>query len=1496
MAGAKRNWIHSLVLGSLCLSAHTATLAQSGQDQSGPAQSPPQHSVKIQSSQSGSLAGRLTDLHSAPLAGVALVLRNQVTGAEIRTSTSKNGVFRFRSLDAASYTLDADATKLGHGRLEGIVITGGIEARVQAAMSFDPVPPPLLQASVPPQILEPPVAIATMPRTAIPHAATPRLAVAGPAAPQTTPSSLTSVPALLFATSATATAPIPPLTLPPPALNTTSPQLIASVNEKPLSLLPLKISTGEIASNPSAPLAPHTQTPPQLALRFEAPTQTPPKFITQPTESTQIAPPVAAPRVIAPPAAAPPVTFPPGTPITTPASPTVAASPFEPAAPSTIQPAQPLPIAPPLRPALETQSTATLLALSITPQRPFQLKVAATPVFAAAATLPVSIVKAALLNPELLNPPPVAATIAAAQPPDPVTPAVATTIPAVELQALPASGRRWQEFLLDTPTAGASADGSQSSFRGSQQSAGIAVDGANIGVAFGVFAGDGLRASGADSDPQSSTMQSGRQGWAGARGLGVSEAAIREVTTVAGNVEADAMRSAGGRTTIRTESGSNAFHGQGFLFDRQNTWGARNPYTQWVTETAPANLTFNPSGSVPVFTPEPYTPPDHNTVWGLGAGSSIRRDKLFWFAALDSYHRNDPGLAMVKHPLDLCGNLNANGQCTYPAGFFETPTDCQLEVLSARLGVAGGQSPDCVSGLVQGLTAYSTMLETLSDLLGPAPRTAEQWVGFGRIDWQAAERHHFTFEGIGGDWNAPGGGLTRVSENYGSHSFGSNEAAQQWLLARGEAYLTPNLLAVTQGSAEQAVLTAKPDAPSAFEQTFLAANAYGQLPQIVVDSRYGLTIGNPARFGQGDYPDEHLVRGQEMLDWVHNKLLVRAGFELDHNADAISQLRNQTGTYVYSKVEDFISDALVFQQFGLQNPNNDAVQHSCGATDKALGSQPCYSHFSQTIGPTNWNLSTNDWAGYGTAQWQPNRLAVFSIGLRWEREQMPPPLATLANSDLPQAGKMPDLGNNWGPRVSLTIGSARSRWPVLRLGYGIYYGLVANATTEAALTQTGSLNGDLSYFFRPADGNSFIDGASSAPPFPYVLAGPPSSVVKPGAVEFATNFRNPEVHQAVAAIEQPLPGGIELTAGMMLSLGRRLPVFIDSNLATNLASPANPQSQQPQTITYNVCDETPSTPPGSSNTNGKCGNLGLGPIKAAQITVPFYASTASTGVAGWVNPNYQQVNSMESKANSTYEAAMVKLTRYGRRGLNFRANYTYAHAMDWNPDGSPLDPVDTDNDFSQEYGTSNLDVRHSAAAMVAYAAPWKLRDFAGPIVNGWMISGIGQFHSGLPYTMRTSGSLPEEFTSSGAAIVGLGPGINGSGGDNRVYGLGSDGLSYNVGRNTFRYPNAWKADLRLSKRFDLGEKRQLEILAESFNLFNHQNVTKIETTGYIIEPGSPARVLGGSATLPTLNFLTGLKTNSKTGLPTPAFGQPLNINGTDFYRERQIQIGLRMRF
>ncbi len=209
MPQARQNWISWLLLGVLSMSGRTVVSAQSDQ-----VDSPSQRLTQVQTPQSGSLAGRLTNLHSAPLAGVSVVLRNRATGAESRTTTAKNGAFRFASLDAGEYTLEADAAQLGHGRLEEILVTGGIESRVQAAMNFEPAPPALLEASAPPpQIVEIPVAASAMATVPIVPPPTPPLAP-----------SLASTPA-------TATSNIPPAA-PRTALVRSSPQLIASVPER----------------------------------------------------------------------------------------------------------------------------------------------------------------------------------------------------------------------------------------------------------------------------------------------------------------------------------------------------------------------------------------------------------------------------------------------------------------------------------------------------------------------------------------------------------------------------------------------------------------------------------------------------------------------------------------------------------------------------------------------------------------------------------------------------------------------------------------------------------------------------------------------------------------------------------------------------------------------------------------------------------------------------------------------------------------------------------------------------------------------------------------------------------------------------------------------------------------------------------------------------------------------------------------------------------------
>jgi len=1017
---------------------------------------------------------------------------------------------------------------------------------------------------------------------------------------------------------------------------------------------------------------------------------------------------------------------------------------------------------------------------------------------------------------------------------DPVSAAVTTLISNEELSAIPVATRSWQEFAAITPAASPATQGISSGGQiGSQahdvaepQPETLSMDAADhyqtASSIDGIETTPAFRTEGARSSRQTESA---------------GESAVLTMQARTANAPADQGRSPGSAINLTTAHGSNGLHGQVFYMNKQSLWDAQNPFTQWIRQTAPSS-----GVETAQFTAEPYTPANTRQTFGLGIGSQLKRDKLFWFAALDGLLTNDPAVATVRHPTD----------------FFTQPTLDDLTMFAARLGLPGPAI------LENAATNYSGWLNQMAGLLGPVSRTANQWQGFSRIDWQT-ERQHLSAEANAAHENAPAGALTRSSETYASHSFGNSDATDTWALAKLDSFLTPNLLNALGALYRRSLQSETPQTPSTFEAPLLAA-AGPELPEIVADSRDGFILGKPARLGRSSNPDERAFVAQDTLSWVRGAHLLKAGVSFDHLSDAVGTLVNQTGTYSYPSVLNFLSDMASYQQYGITAINNPEIDANCDSTGRVYtisggglggrGNLPCYAWYSQRIGPSVWHVSTNDLAAFATEQWQPRPNLTLSAGIRVESEQLPPTIAAVDNPGLPATQKLPANSLNWGPRFGLAYSPWKST--VLRLGAGLYYGRIDNDVILAALTQTGSPSGDLNYFFKPTD--------PGAPPFPSVFPEPPATVITPGAVSFASRFRPQQVDQAIFSLEQQLPNHWLLTANAMTSLGRRLPISIDTNIAPALTS-----TGAPQTITYAVVDPSQ-----------------LGPIKVPQLTVPFYTSRPNTG--------YQQLASIEDRANSTYEAALIKIVRYGGHGLNFRAHYLYAHAADWNPNESGqvagndiLDP----QDFGLEYGISNLDIRHSAAATVLYEPQWKLRSWAGQLANNWSVAAVGQYRSGLPFTMRTGGYIPSYYstgiTGDHALVESIATGLNGSGGDNRVYGLGSDNRSYEIARNTYRYPATWTADTRLGKRFYFHNHRELELLAESFNLFNHQNVTLLETTGYILDRGSP------SGDLPTMNFLTGL---TKAGLPStlPEFGKPLDVNATNFYRPREIQLGLRARF
>jgi hypothetical protein len=1011
---------------------------------------------------------------------------------------------------------------------------------------------------------------------------------------------------------------------------------------------------------------------------------------------------------------------------------------------------------------------------------------------------------------------------------DPIAPAVTTMIDREELDVVPVISRDWSSFLGATPASGSTGQGEHGGGQigeqaGGQGDAGDSGLDAGDSVALkGNVAQAAISIDGMDTTPAFHRVGTG----ADVAGESLGESAVTSLEARSEVTPADRSNSTGGAVNLTSAHGGEGLHGQAFYFNRDNFWAAQNPYTQWVRQTAAATGT-----DIAQFDAEPYSPANGRQTFGIGVGSQIRRNKLFWFAALDGLRTNNGAVATVRHPEE----------------FFARPSDPELTVLAARLDVGG---PDVIE---QAVADYSAGLGHLAGLLGPVARTSSQWKGFGRIDWQMTERQHLSIEGDAAKLDAPGGSVARASETYGSHSFGNSKAEENWGQVRLESFLTANLLNAVGVDYRRHVQGNTAEAPSDFEKP-LIANAWGQLPEIIAGSRNGFILGKPARLGGSRYPDERSFVAQETLSWVRGAHLLKVGGSFDHVSDYVNTLVNQTGTYSYADVLNFVSDEASFNKYGLTGVGSPLTgQHNCDATGRisrlaggqltGLGYLPCYAWYSQRIGPSDWHLSTNDFAGFFTEQWQPLHNLTLSAGMRAQAEQLPPPIATVTNIELPATEKLPPLAWNYGPRFGLAWSPLNRT--VLRMGAGLYYGRIDNSVTLAALTQTGSVFGDLNFFFKPND-----DGA---PPFPYVFSSEPTTVVTPGAVSFASNFKQQEIEQAVVSLEQGLPSHWLISVSAMASLGRRLPISIDTNLERAVSA-----TGEPATITYSVVDA-----------------IGAGPIKTPKLTVPLFSDR--------LNMNYQQLDSIESRANSTYDAAMVRLIRYGSRGFSLHAHYLYAHATDWNPNESGQVSVDNaldPTDFEEEYGTSNLDIRHSGGATLLYQTPWKMRGAAGYLGNAWSIAAVGQYRSGLPFTMRTGGYIPGYYNSAHELTDGVGPGMNGSGGDNRIYG---------IGRNTYRYPGSYTGDARLGKRFYLPNHRELELLAESFNLFNHQNVTLLETTGYTINRGSTS---GGP---PTLNFLTGL---TKAGLPStvPEFGKPLDVNATNFYRPREFQVGVRARF
>lgn len=816
----------------------------------------------------------------------------------------------------------------------------------------------------------------------------------------------------------------------------------------------------------------------------------------------------------------------------------------------------------------------------------------------------------------------------------------------------------------------------------------------------------------------------------------------------------------------------------------------------------------------------PYRPLDTRKQWGIAAGGPIRRDKLFWFFAYDQSQRDFPGVARANEPQT----------------FFAAPSAQTVETLAGRIG----ESPSAA------LTSYNNVLNQLSGLLGNVPRTARQTILFPKLDWQPNNRHHIGLQYNRMRRTAVNGVATQASDTYGIGSFGNGRSDVDAAIGRWEFFLTPNMLSDARYAYSRDRQAQLGSTPTAFEQQ-LAQNSLGLPPQVAVDRSSGFTFGTRSSLDKAAYPDETRQQFVDAITWIRGKHAIKLGFDYNYVTDVIEGMNNGAGAYSYSSVLNFVSDLL-------------APSH-CDGTTTGVGKDPCYSYYEQTIGPASWKFETADYAAFLSDEWKITRRFTLSLGVRYEFQDLPKGNKLVANPDIPQAGVMPNDRNNFGPRAGFAWDIFGSGHTVLRAGYGIYYGRISNATVYSALTSTGAAIAQRNYYFRPLD--------TGAPPFPYVFSSNPVLTSTPDVIYFDKRFQNPQIEQAEVSLEQSLGHKTSITLTYMGSFGRELPNFIDTNIDLTSLGLLNYTIDDPQH---------------------------LGPLHGSTYASKFFYQR--------INPQYNSITDITSETNSSYEAGVLRLTHPLTRALSVNVGYTFSHAIDDNQNEATFadnNDVYDPTDLKLERGTSNFDIRQRVSGGIVAHEPWRFSGFARTLLNGYTLAVAGEWRTGLPYTMRTTGAIPalacsyEEWLNAGGpnggsncaaindpgvilgtavSISGLGASLNGSGGDNRIP---------EVGRNTFRYPAISNLDLRAAKRTRLTERVSIEFLGEAFNILNHQNVTNIETIGYLIDN------VATQTNSARLTYLSG--TNG-----TAAFGGVTNANSTSLYRQRQIQVGCRLNF
>jgi Carboxypeptidase regulatory-like domain/TonB dependent receptor len=447
-----------------------------------------------------------------------------------------------------------------------------------------------------------------------------------------------------------------------------------------------------------------------------------------------------------------------------------------------------------------------------------------------------------------------------------------------------------------------------------------------------------------------------------------------------------------------------------------------------------------------------------------------------------------------------------------------------------------------------------------------------------------------------------------------------------------------------------------------------------------------------------------------------------------------------------------------------------------------------------------------------------------------------------------------DNQNGWAPRLGFSWQIPGTSRLVLRGGYGIYY---TRITGEPSIQQIAAPPwGTIREFPMP----SSVDTAlPPAPTFPIFMPYSPTTSLTPLLMSPA--LRPPMVQQYSMNLQT------ELAANWMLEIGYQgtRGTYLLENRAFNQAlsaSPANPIRGQTSNTLANI-----------------------------PLRVPIEGFSPSSALF------------IQSSGESWYNALDVTLTKRFSKGLQFLASYTWASALETNPDyatgsfaGGSL--LGDQNSVAANYAPDGFIRPQRLVISYIYNFPGPADHFAlrGRLLAGWSIAGVTTFQNGDPLTIVDTNALNAFGITTIDDRVQLASGC--TYGDVATHTsrlnnylntacfttppvIGADGLATGFGdsgNGIIRGPGQQNFDVAIIKNTPWGhnEARNVQFRAEFFNAFNTPNFA---------DPGGSDVVNVGI-----------VEPSTTTGLPTLALNPGSYRIFSTSVNPRIIQLALKLYF